>query len=138
MKDRIVELVRWCPRLLQSDFEAVHRAGIKKHSADALYPFPTPGIDAYLLGDDVPTLKYLRRSQMGKGQKVTQNFGSLHCNDGMDTENPALLEAGQVLNGLVNNEMLTACDLVTAQTIDPECNEVSSALEKLGFVQLYG
>lgn len=54
LTDATGELVRWRLRVIDPDFQNVHRAGIKHQAADAFSCLPTNGSFRTLLEDDIP------------------------------------------------------------------------------------
>lgn len=119
MRDAIRKLVRRL-RLSQFSFEVVRQTEIKNQVMDTLSSLPTNGMDDSILEDDVPVLKIAKVQTERKKTKADTKIGhSLPCDDGIATVKPALPEVLQVLDGTVDDELLTTRDFLTAETFEP-------------------
>lgn len=162
MTDETGKLAHWLLRLSKLEFDAVHRAGIKHQTAEALSRFPTTGNDKMLLNNDVPVLTISRNAMASLRSStlmiVTAKSGCHTKSDGADdsdvftlqwydTRNTdrtgckhilALPEVLRIANSPDLDRRATTNDLTINQANGAYCNRIASHVGRAGSLYLFG
>jgi len=126
LSDASGKLQRWRLRLLEFEFDVVHRPGIKHQAADALSRLNTQGEDEEPLEDEVPTLLIATEAVEADEHEVCVIFPA------EDDELPGLPEVLPVVTDPATIKPISVEELIAAQSKDEYCRKLMTESDTEG------